>query len=154
MEPLRLPKLELKLTNPNGKGVGFKQWIIWYAIVLHWIWGVSLLSSDSPLGVTAVSSIVSLGVVSSMTAGIYFLLISCLALVGLGAPKKVGVWFILPQSLTLIFSAYGAIMAMVAGRFADGVPRPASFLIADQAPAVIAAFFHLVAVTDNYLTKD
>lgn len=42
-------------------------------------------------------------------------------------------------------------MAMISGTFADGVERPIPFLIADQAPAVLIALFHILSVYKDYL---
>lgn len=128
--------------------------MIWYAILLHWVWGSTLLSSAAPLNVTAISTIVQLGLVSAQSAGIFFLAIASMALIGIFAPKKVAVLYLIPQTLVLWLAAYGAIIAMISGTFADGVVRSQAFLITDQAPAVIAAVMHTLAVVDIYLRKE
>lgn len=123
-----------------------KPWIIWYAIALHWIWGATLLSTSVPLGVTAISTVIHLGLVSGSMAGVFFLIVAAVAVIGVLAPKPVGAIFLIPQTCVLWLAAYGALHAMFRGSFADGVIRPVSFLLTDQAPAVLAAAFHTLAV--------
>lgn len=127
-----------------------RQWMILYAVLLHWVWGATLLSSSTPLGVTAISAILTLGIVSGTTVGLFYLLIAFLALIGIFAPRPVNTIFLLPQTIVLWIGAYGASQAMWLGVFADGVIRPRSFLIADQAPAIIAAICHTGAVVFNF----
>src|SRR6267378_7706070 len=111
-------------------------WIILYATILHWIWGIMLLSSNSPINITAIASMTKLGLVSSSNIAIFCLSASFLALLGLFSPKPIGAIFFIPQQIIMLVSAFGAISAMMSGSFADGVLRPTPFLIADQAPAV------------------
>lgn len=125
------------------------QWIIWYAAFLHWIWGATLISTSIPLGVTAISTIINIGLVTGNTAGIFYLMIASLAAIGALAPKPAGTFFLLPQTGVLWLAAYGALLAMARGSFADGVIRPTSFLLTDQAPAVLAAIFHTAAVVES-----
>jgi hypothetical protein len=61
------------------------------------------------------------------------------------------VLFALPQQAILIMSAWTALTAMWSGEFADGVSRPVAFIVADQAPAVIAAALHAVALVLNIM---
>lgn len=126
-------------------------WIIWYAICLHWLWGVLLLSSPTPLEITAIAASAHLGLASASHLGILYLTVAFLALLGLAAPRGINVIMLIPQQIILVISAFGAIRAMALGTFADGVLRPVPFLIADQAPAVLAAFFHILAVYTSYL---
>ncbi len=120
--------------------------VIWYAICLHWIWGTLLLMSPTPLWVTGIATIPSLGFVDASTVGAFYLAIAFMALMGLAAPKYVGTIFLLPQQIVLVLSAYGAIHAMHTGAFADGVIRSTPFIIADQLPAVLLAVFHIISV--------
>jgi hypothetical protein len=128
-------------------------WIILYATILHWIWGIMLLSSNAPINVTAISSITKVGLTSPASIGTFCLTASFLALLGMFSPKPIGAIFFIPQQLILVVSAFGAIMAMSNGSYADGVQRPVPFLIADQAPAVVGAFCHFMGVYFNYLRK-
>lgn len=126
-------------------------WVFLYGILLHLVWGLTLLQSVDPLNVTAISTIVSLGITSAPMAGYFYLFVAMMAILGLFGPKPAGFFFLLPQQVVLICSAFGAIQAMVTGVFADGVVRSTTFLIADQSPAVIAAIVHSLAVWSNFL---
>lgn len=128
------------------------KWIMWYAIVLHWIWGVILLISRTPLNITAINPMIHLHLVSPEGAGAFYLAVSFLAFIGLfAAPRAVSLLLLLPQQLALIVSAYGAIVSMALGTFADGTIRDRAFLIADQSPVVIICLMHIGAVYTNYL---
>jgi hypothetical protein len=121
-------------------------WIVAYAITLHLTWGVLLLISDAPARVTAVH-------VLAMLLGPQLLAVALLG-VGLAAWLAVArdraghleFFLILPQQVTLMLSAGGAVLAMWTGHFADGEPRPHAFILADQAPAVLAALLHTGAI--------
>jgi hypothetical protein len=52
----------------------------------------------------------------------------------------------LPQQAILIIAARTAVLAMLAGRFADGVVRTSEFLSADQVWPVVMAAMHFVAL--------
>lgn len=138
--------MEQKSKRKWRLGMERKKWIIGYFTLLHWIWGAALLSSYIPLGVTAISAILSFGLVAPYTAGIYFLLVSGLAMIGAFAPWPVGVLFLIPQTLTIWLSAYGVAHALLQGSFVDGVVRPISFLICDQAPTLLAPLFQGAAI--------
>jgi len=129
-------------------------WMIWYAIILHWVWGIMLLSSNSPLNITAIHAMTQMHMSSAPVVGILYLLSALLAVVALAAPRIVGAILLIPQQLLLTVSAIGALMAMFSGSFADGVIRPIPFLVADQAPAVVAAVCHFLSVYANYLTAE
>ena len=126
-------------------------WIFIYAILLHITWGITLLVSQDPLGITGIASLVHLGVTSAQCVSIFYLLVALLALLGLAAPKPAGFFFMLPQQLVLLSAAFGAINAMVTGTFADGTVKSSTFLITDQAPTVIAAGLHTLALWTRFI---
>lgn len=119
--------------------------IVVYAIGLHMLWAVMLMFDRSVSGVTAVWAltiflsrpvcIVLLIVVAMMASMAAFMLKN----------KHAAAMFMIPQQMVLFLSAGGAIEAMVASKFPDGVLRPSVFIIADQAPVVLAAFCHMMA---------
>ena len=122
--------------------------VVWYAIILHWLWGCMLLASNDPLAITAINAVSRFGLVYPSSASILYFFVSSLAIIGIMAPRPVGLIFLIPQQIVLYVSAYGAILAMSTGRFADGVQRTPAFLIADQAPAVIIAFLYTFVVIE------
>lgn len=55
---------------------------------------------------------------------------------------------LLPQQVLLTLSAYAATAAVIAGHYGDGLPRPRLFILADQAPAILALILHTAAVIE------
>jgi len=53
---------------------------------------------------------------------------------------------LLPQQTLLIITAIGAVLAAISGHYADGVPRPTLFILADQFPPILIAAAHTVAI--------
>jgi len=100
------------MKNSEQHAVG---WIIWYAIALHVVWGLTLLFEPAAGNITAIH--------------------------------------LIPQQFVLMMSAFGAIAAIMHSTFADGVPRPRGFILADQSPAVLAAAFHTAAIIERYVRR-
>lgn len=127
--------------------------VIVYVIVLHYIWAMTLLIDGNAAAVTATSGLY--GRFDRLVP--YFLLFaSTTAWLSITRPRA-SLWpvlLIIPQQIVLMLSAYAAIAAMVAGRFADGVPRPHAFIIADQCPAVLIMVFHSIAVLRDAYRPD
>src|SRR5687767_7289548 len=119
--------------------------IIIYAIALHLAWGLTAIIDPSSMYSTALSSIRE---IFGATAAPYV----CIAAAGLSAAGfevKSGInrlLMMIPQQLLMIISAGGAAAAIAASQFADGVVRSRGFIVADQAPAIIAAALHTYAV--------
>lgn len=132
--------------NPSQRN----SWIVWYVIAMHWLWGSMLQLGTAPLGITAISSLTHFGFVSAPYVGLMLLTVSMLAAISRAAPKSVSLLFMIPQQLVLVVSALGAITAMQTGTFADGEVRPIPFIVADQAPSVLIAVFHILSVYSNY----
>lgn len=127
--------------------------IIVYVVVLHYIWALILLVDSNAAPATAISGLY--GNFDRMVP--YFLLFaSTTAWISVTRPR-VSLWpilLIIPQQVILMLSAYAALAAMVAGKFADGVPRPHAFIIADQCPAVLIMVFHTIAVLRDAYRPD
>jgi hypothetical protein len=127
-------------------------WIIWYAVVLHVTWGCLLLASSLPYGATALH--VFGGLPSQAMAGILF------AASGLAAwgvtrrqPSLGSLAALLPQQVLLTLSAYAAVLAVITAQYLDGVTRPRMFILADQAPAIIALVLHTAAVLEMHARR-
>jgi hypothetical protein len=147
--PKRLYRLLGTGTNTQNYRTRF---VIWFAILLHLVWAGCLMNSASPLGVTAIFGLRAFGF---NVPAIVFVLItaSLFAAMSLIRDKHdiTNLVMVLPQQCLLVLSANSALHAMMTGAFADGVPRPTEFMVADQAPAIILATLHACAVVEPYI---
>jgi hypothetical protein len=133
----------------------YNRWrlIIVYAILLHFTWAISLSIDPAAGYATAVHTLLNF-VPDASAIGIYSG-VAALATIGMFCRKSfLKAVCMLPQQFIMMVSAGGAIWSMWLGQFADGVQRPHAFLIADQAPAVIAAMLHTYAIIMIAQTKD
>jgi hypothetical protein len=104
------------------------------------------LSFDPAAGnATAVHTLLNFIPTSSAIAAYFG--VAALATIGLFCRRNiVKALCMLPQQFIMMVSSGGALLSMWLGQFADGVQRPHAFLIADQAPAIIAAILHTYAI--------
>jgi hypothetical protein len=121
--------------------------VIWYACVMHFIWGTALIANLDAGNTTALSVAVRVfGGHYGAAAAMYG--VAALALFGIvrfhASFEKV--WCVLPQQFMLVLSAGAATSAMLNSHFADGVVRARAFIVADQIPAILIAIFHVIVV--------
>lgn len=120
--------------------------MIYYAVFLHGIWALMILSSDDPFGSTPVHVLeIHPRIITSALLG------GTAAMAVLGIQKRgttAGWLLLLPQQILLIISAVGGIVAAALGHYADGVTRPHLFIAADQLPGIVAAVCHTFAIID------
>jgi hypothetical protein len=140
-----------KKAGPRGLR-GARAWIIWYAVALHIVWGCLLLLSPTVYGPTA------LHIFDDMPRGLMaaiFFLASGLAIwaVTRRQPSLRTLAALLPQQALLTLSACGAVAAVVAGQYGDGVARPPEFILADQAPAIIAFILHTAVIIEIHASR-
>lgn len=123
-----------------------RPWPVWYAMLLHLAWGALLLADGRAIDTTTLH--VFAHNTSEVVAGL-FIAVAALAGIALRRPRRFrSALLLLPQQAVLILSAVGAVSAMAAGMFGDGVVRPHAFIAADQLPAVLAALFHTAYLVD------
>jgi len=124
-------------------------WIIWYAVILHTVWGCLLLLSPSAYGATAIH--IFHGLPRDLIASVLFLA-SGMAVWAVTRPRPSlrSLAALLPQQGLLTLSAYGAVAAVVVAHYGDGVSRPRLFILADQAPAIIALILHTAALAEMH----
>ncbi len=127
-------------------------WIIWYAVLLHTLWGVLLLASPSPYGATAMH--VYDAVPRYALAAVLFLA-SGLATWAIVWPQPSwrSLAALLPQQALLTISAYAALLAVVEAHYGDGVIRPRLFILADQAPVILTMVLHTAAVVEMHARR-
>lgn len=121
---------------------------VWFAVGLHLIWSILLLVSDAPKSTTAIYTLSQL-FPNRYGLSIVLVVVAGCALYGLfkhtsGVTDRV--LLLAPQQLILGISAAGAIRAVALGQFADGTVRSSAFLLADQAPAVLALLVHSASI--------
>ena len=127
------------------------RWMLWYAVFTHAWWGAHILLFGEPVTwITAIHHTMSLGF-SVEGLGWTYLVISAMAAWGIirGIDDEPALALVLPQQAFLVYSAAGAIGAVVASSFADGVVRPRGFISADQIPiSFFVAVLHSCALLE------
>jgi hypothetical protein len=119
--------------------------MILYAVCLHLCWGILGLIDETTYFSTAPSALFRL---FGPYTGVLCIMVGTAAAVGLCARMRPtsSLLCLIPQQIFLVISAVGAVHAMSAGQFADGIERSRYFIVGDQAPAVLAAFGHTWAM--------
>jgi hypothetical protein len=124
--------------------------MLWYAVVVHLVWGVALLFSADPLLATPVAELTTL-VPEPHLLGVFLCLSSLLAAAAMLRPvTPASLVLYVPQQALLMLSSLGAALAIAHGSYADGVERPVLFILADQSPAIIATVCHTAALLRLY----
>ncbi len=127
-------------------------WIVWYAVLLHVLWGILLLANATPCGATALH--VYSGVPRYLMTSLLF---AAAALAAFGATRRPASWrglvALLPQQGLLSVSAFGALLAVIDAHYLDGVTRPRLFILADQAPVILTMLLHTVAVIELHARR-
>ena len=139
-------------------------WMVHYVCVLHLIWGAMLLLWPSVVhNITPLYSLVRFFKVEWLV-GIFLILsglITFLSLVDVNASniskllKFKFAWFLLliPQQILFMITAGGAIERVILHAYADGVPRPWQFILADQFPAILTAVIHTFGIIDHHFWR-
>lgn len=125
------------------------RWILWYGVVLHAMWGVMLLASSQPLGATPLGMFHA---APAWVTGAAMLACTGMALAGLArpVPGRASLLLLMPQQGLLMVSAFSAASAIVESAYADGVIRSRFFIGADQAPMVLTAVIHTLALVEMH----
>jgi hypothetical protein len=127
-------------------------WIIWYAVLLHSLWGALLLINPVSYGATAMH--IYAGVPRYAMAALLF---AASGLAVYGVTRREPTWrslaSLLPQQGLLTVSAYAAFAAVFYAHYGDGVLRPRVFILADQAPVILAMILHTAAVVEMHAQR-
>ena len=123
------------------------QYVIWFAIVQHLMWGVMLLFSTEPTKVTAIYTTYALIHNQYLLAGM-FIVVGLFSLFTMRreTPESYDLWASMPQQFLLMASATGAVQAVVAGHFGDGAVYSRWFIAPDQSPAILLAVLHTLCL--------
>ena len=118
-----------------------------YAAVLHALWGILLLWRPTEIGATPLALVHLLIGSATVEAWIYLAASASTGFMLSGiVARQWGLLAGLPQQLLLMIGAGGSLWAVLLGQYADGVPRPWVFILADQLPAILTALFHTGAL--------
>lgn len=132
-----------------------KSTIIWFAITIHAIWAVLLVSSQSVTQVTGINLLYEIFPNRFLLAFIFALssFLAYLALNRYTGAKSVK--YLLLQQFLLIIPAIQVITIIAAGQFADGTVRSREFLTADKLGLVLFAFFHTLSLLQfHHINED
>ena len=129
-----------------------RNWIVITAIVVHFGWGVLLLFSAEPLHTTPMAATPFRH--NQYVGAVIYLVAALAALWPIVRPKYdggfVGLACCLPQQFLLMYSAGSAIRCVLRGMYADLVPRPWEFILADQLWVIVGMVFHSFSLLDWY----
>ena len=152
MTPCGIFSSEQQRSQLGHGRAGYKMWpwMIIYAIVLHFTWGICIfIDPVSAIWPTSVNTLAFLfgGAYQTATASV---IASLMAIASFWFSRRgklgVAVYLCIPQQLIMIVSFIGAISAVYSSSFADGVVRPSMFIMADQLPSLIAMPLHTMAL--------
>ncbi len=127
---------------------------VWTAIVLHATWvGLLLVPHSGAPKSTPVHEVYGIAGDSAWRAAALLAFVACAALMGMFREVTPGlkIVYLLPQQLVLGVSAAGAVLAIANSHYADGVPRPATFIAADQLAVILTWAGHTAAIMLLYL---
>lgn len=122
--------------------------MILYAVALHYLWAACVVMDHSALNATALSVFYTLLLLPHWLMPAVLVFVATSSLTALSMPRMSPgiIALMLPQQFTLTLSAWGAMSAVITGHFGDGVARSHSFILADQAPAILAMVGHTLAI--------
>lgn len=128
-----------------------RKWILWYAIIIHYIWGGILVATTRAMETAGLADILRVFNNQKVAGGV-LLISSTLAIYGLTRKERgpLALACLIPQQALMILSAVSALTCIVVSRYADGVVRPRDFIVIDQSPAIVAALCHTVALVDYH----
>lgn len=108
---------------------------------LHLTWALLLIVAPQSQGATALSILVYAFRGRALTI-LVLVLVAGAALWGNRIRGLPGFFLLLPQQFFVLVSLGGAIVAVLAGQFADGTVRPWGFIAADQSWTLLVAVLH------------
>jgi len=128
-----------------------RNWMIWYACLLHLSWGVILMFSAAPLHSTPLAYF---PIHNRFLAGFFMVAIAIAAHAGLSNRvrfRRLAIALTFPQQFAMMVSALSAIVCVSRGAYADGVYRDPMFILADQLPSILAMLMHSFALLDWFV---
>jgi len=132
-------------------------WALWYAVALHIVWGIALLVGGRlPTEATPVAALWYVVPNPQLLVAVLFgaSIAATLALVKGGPLEYRLPWGLLlgPQAVLMLISGMGSVTAAVTHHYADGLVRPFWFIFSDQAPIIVGAVVHSLAIVNHFGT--
>jgi hypothetical protein len=117
-----------------------------YGAIKHLVWAALLAGWGSDIQATPVAALLKMfnGPTPLM---IVLAFSSVVAFIGIFSRSTLTkVVCLTPQQALMSMTFVSCLSAVILGQYADGVPRPHMFILADQLPAILAAIFHTIAL--------
>ena len=118
--------------------------------ILHMVWAVILLFSDTPLHTAPIAE--TWWTFNQYFASGFYAFVSTAALIGLFWPRVrdnlASFFFSIPQQYVLLTSMATVIKCIVRGAYADGYHAPRMFIFADQFFVIIICIGHACTIID------
>lgn len=125
-------------------------WVILYAVILHMVRGVLLMTSNEPIHGTSLSVMLEI-VHSQFILGLTLFAVGLLSAASFTMKRcSLSLCLILPQQFILVVSALASTIAIFNGHFADGVEHSWALMAIDQLPIIILAIMHTFSIMDKY----
>lgn len=133
--------------------ISLGKYIVLLASTLHILWGVLLLTNPVSSLATPLHILVATFGGRIRTAIVLFavaIVAMCFVRMKAVHPHRdKGTSFMLiPQQTVLLISSIGSIVAVAHGMYADGVPRPWPFILADQLPIIVGGLYYFVVTIE------
>ena len=123
--------------------------------LLHIVWGFALLSAQTNLHTTTIDSVVQF-IQPYWLAAVILITASVMSFVSLHLGlkyRRIALALLLPQQFMLVMSCIGAAQAVILSHYADGVPRPWEFILADQSVILIITALHTGLLIYHFARK-
>lgn len=136
------------------------KWIIWVAIILHYLWGILLVIDPfrSASMATNISGVDRWLPFEGLAVGLLFIVVATMALYGMWTFSRFNIksmLLMLPQQLLMIVSAGASIEVIIqvakTGYHTLGAPVTIEYTIAIMSTTVVLAILHNIAILEKYL---
>lgn len=110
-----------------------------YIVALALIWDINTHYATSVHVLSLIFPVV-------MLPGVLIVTATCAVVAFMMKKKDNTLLLLVPQQFMLYLAAGGSVQAFIEGHFADGVMRSRAFILSDQGPGILLAFFHTWAM--------
>ena len=129
-----------------------RNYLVLCGIAVHLGWAFLLLISAEPLHTTPMAA-TPFRHNQYVGAAIYAFAAGCAVVPFIWDwidASWLGLYCCLPQQFLLMYSAGSASLCVLRGMYADGVPRPWEFILADQLWVILSMLLHSASLVDWY----